>query len=49
MPLHKSEEMVRALEACGGDVKLTVYPEAAHDSWTETYDNPDLYAWFLDH
>ena len=49
VPVQKSEEMVRALEACGGDVKLTVYPEAAHDSWTETYDNPDLYAWFLDH
>lgn len=43
----KSEEMVEAVKACGGAVKYTLYPEAGHDSWTETYDNPDLYQWFL--
>ena len=32
-----------------GRVKLTVYPEAQHDSWTETYDNLALYDWFLQH
>ena len=31
------------------DVQLTVYPEANHDSWTVTYDNPKLYDWFLQH
>jgi predicted peptidase len=31
------------------DVKLTVYPEAGHDSWTETYRNPELYEWLLSH
>ncbi|MCC2670420.1 MAG: phospholipase [Armatimonadetes bacterium] len=31
------------------DVKFTVYPEAQHDSWTETYNNPELYEWFLQH
>ena len=31
------------------DVKLTVYPEAEHDSWTETYKNPELYDWLLQH
>ena len=30
-------------------MKLTVYPQAQHDSWTETYDNPELYTWFLSH
>ncbi|MCK9484848.1 MAG: prolyl oligopeptidase family serine peptidase [Candidatus Marinimicrobia bacterium] len=47
VPLHKSEEMVAALKACGGKVKFTVYPDAGHDSWTKTYDNPKLYEWFL--
>ena len=28
-------------------VKLTVYPEALHDSWTQTYDDPEFYAWLL--
>ncbi len=49
VPLALSEEMVRALEVCGGDVRLTVYPEAGHDSWTETYANPALYEWLLQH
>jgi len=41
--------MVNALKKAGGDVQLTVYPEAQHDSWTETYNNPKLYEWFLSH
>ena len=49
VPLHRSEDMVRALEACGGAVRFTVYPHAKHDSWTPTYANPELYAWFLQH
>jgi predicted peptidase len=49
VPLARSEEMVNALKACGGDVRLTVYPDAEHDSWTRTYDDPELYAWFLRH
>jgi predicted peptidase len=47
--LEESEEMVNALKAAGVDVKFTVYPEAGHDSWTETYNNPELYEWFLQH
>lgn len=49
VPLKKSQEMVDAVKGAGGDVKFTVYPEADHDSWTETYNNPELYDWFLKH
>ncbi|MCL5280100.1 MAG: prolyl oligopeptidase family serine peptidase [Planctomycetes bacterium] len=49
VPLQASTEMVEALKKAGGDVQFTVYPEAQHDSWTETYDNPKLYEWFLSH
>jgi predicted peptidase len=49
VPLEESERMVDALRACGSDVLFTVYPDAAHDSWTETYDNQELYEWFLQH
>jgi len=49
VPLEESEKMVEALKDCGGDVRFTVYPDAGHDSWTETYDNPELYEWFLQH
>ena len=47
--VEKSQEMVKAINALGGNVKLTVYPDAGHDSWTQTYDNPKLYDWFLEH
>ncbi|HMB89923.1 MAG TPA: prolyl oligopeptidase family serine peptidase [Rhodothermales bacterium] len=49
VPIERSQEMVDALEKCGGDVRFTVYPEAGHDAWTETYDNPELYDWLLQH
>jgi predicted peptidase len=41
--------MVEAMQGAGGEVKFTVYPDAQHDSWTETYNNPELYQWLLQH
>lgn len=49
VPIQRTEEVVEALKKIGGNVKFTIYPEAGHDSWTETYDNPELYQWFLKH
>jgi predicted peptidase len=46
----ESARLVESLKKNGSKtVKFTVYPEAAHDSWTETYQNPELYEWFLSH
>ena len=47
--LVESERMVEAVKRLGGDVNLTVYPDAGHDSWTESYNNPELYDWLLKH
>ena len=49
VPLKESEEMVNAIKKLGGNARLTVYPDAGHDSWTETYNNQELYDWFLQH
>jgi predicted peptidase len=49
VPLKESQEMVEAVKACGGDAKLTVYPEAGHNAWTPTYKNKELYDWLLSH
>jgi predicted peptidase len=49
VPMQSSQVLVDQLRACDGDVRFTVYPEADHDSWTETYNNPALYDWFLSH
>ena len=45
--LENSEKMVDALKAVGSDVKFTIYPGVGHDSWTETYANPELYDWLF--
>ena len=50
VPLSRSEAMVEAIKKAGGTkVKLTIYPEAGHDSWTKTYNNPEIYKWLLTH
>ena len=47
VPASFSESMAAAIRKAGGRPKVTIYPHAGHDSWTETYENPALYAWFL--
>jgi predicted peptidase len=49
VPISASEKRVEALKAIGAEVEFTVYPNAYHDAWTETYDNPRLYEWLLRH
>lgn len=47
VPLKRSQDMVQAIERLKGNVKLTVYPDALHDSWTATYDNPEVWEWLF--
>ena len=47
--LEESVKMVEAVNRRGGDAKLTVYPENEHDAWSDTYSNPDVFAWLLQH
>lgn len=47
IPVKASQDLVDRLNMCGGNAKLTIYPEAEHDSWTETYNNPEIYEWLL--
>lgn len=49
VPVERSQEMVYAVNEAGGYAKLTVYPNVGHDSWTQTYNNDELYQWFLSH
>lgn len=49
VPIEASTRIVQSLKNAGGNVKYTIYPMAGHNSWTETYNNPKLYEWFLSH
>ncbi len=48
VPLERSQQMVDALQRAGGQVKFTVYPDVGHDSWTQTYADPQFYQWLLE-
>jgi predicted peptidase len=49
VPIARTEAMIKAMKEAGMEPKFTIYPDARHDSWTETYNNPELYKWFLEH
>jgi predicted peptidase len=45
----QSEQMVKALKSCGGNVRFTLYADADHAaSWTRAYADPELYKWLLE-
>ncbi len=45
--LEESVKMVDAVNRCGGNAKLTVYPENQHDAWSDTYNNYEVFEWML--
>ncbi|MBL7221173.1 MAG: DUF1080 domain-containing protein [Phycisphaerae bacterium] len=50
VPPSRSKSMVDAIKTAGGTkAKLTIYPGDGHNSWTKTYNNPEIYKWFLSH
>lgn len=50
VPQEKSKIMVNALKQCGSkQIQYTTYPDLAHNSWSITYTNPELYQWLLSH
>lgn len=49
VPLSESERMVAGMKHHGAsDIELTIYPEASHDSWTQTYEDPKFFEWMLE-
>jgi predicted peptidase len=47
VPVESSREMIEALKAAGANPKYTEYPGVAHNSWAQTYSNPEIYAWLF--
>lgn len=45
--ISETQTLVDELKKRGSDVKFTIYPEVGHDSWTQTYNNPELFEWLL--
>jgi predicted peptidase len=49
IPVALEKRIAREFRACGGTIRLTIYPQEGHDAWSDTYIRQDLYAWLLAH
>jgi len=47
VPVAYSQKIYDALKKIDAPVKLTLYPEVGHDSWTQTYANPEFWEWLF--
>jgi len=47
VPVEVEQNLVDALNACGGNAQITVKPDATINIRYEAYANPELYDWFL--
>jgi len=47
VPVACSRVMAEALKKAGADVKLIEYPGVNHDSWTQTYQNDEVWKWLF--
>lgn len=47
VPPAGSANMVMATRRYNNNVRFTLYPEANHNSWDQTYSNDSLYTWLL--
>ncbi|MCX6877661.1 MAG: dienelactone hydrolase family protein [Verrucomicrobia bacterium] len=48
VPVRTTRDMITALEKAGGKPAATYYPEVNHDSWTRTYNDPELLRWLFE-
>ncbi len=49
VPIKRSQDMIDAVKAAGGNPKFTVYPGVGHNSWDKAYQEENLHEWFLRH
>lgn len=47
VPVAATRQMIAALEKAGSKPKVTFYPEVQHDSWTQTYADPEVIRWLF--
>lgn len=47
VPAAHTIRMVEAIQKAGGSAKVTLYPDADHNSWDATFDDPDYLVWLF--
>ena len=49
VPIEVTIDIVDVLKAHEADVRFTRYQGVGHDSWTQTYENAELFSWMFQH
>jgi len=49
VPIDRGLKMIGAMKSAGSEVKYTIFPDQGHSIVEPTYNNPELYQWFLQH
>ena len=47
IPVSWSKTLAQRLQACHGNVRLTIYPGVGHDAWSRTYADTSVMNWLL--
>ena len=45
---EESIKMTEAVNACGGNAKLTLFPDVGHMAWCDVYSDPEVFRWLLE-
>ena len=46
---EESKKMINAIQANGGEAKLTIYENTGHNAWSPTFQNSAVWEWLLGH
>ncbi len=46
---YTAGQLVEAVQNAGGNIKYSLFPENAHNTWTDMWADPDYYPFFLRH
>jgi predicted peptidase len=47
VPVHWSRDLVEAVKKAGGTARYTEYPGIGHDSWTQAYQEAEMWQWLF--
>lgn len=49
VPVEQTIQAYEKMRILNADTRITLYPEANHDSCTQTFNNDEIYKWLLSH
>lgn len=48
VPAQQTIDAYKKINTLEAAVKITIYPDAYHDSWTRAFENDEIYDWLME-